>query len=305
MTSANGEKRPRVERRALDGWICLDKPSDMTSTQAVGKVRWLFNAEKAGHAGTLDPLATGILPIAFGEATKTIPVVQDGEKEYAFTVKWGEETTTDDAEGPAVARSDLRPTPAEIAAVLPRFTGVIAQRPPNFSAIKVDGERAYDLARGGAPVELEARDIIVRTLVLTSAEPDHAQFLARCGKGAYVRSLARDIGRAMGCYGHVIALRRTRVGPFTLADASADAVETAQAAEAALRPIVAGLAEWPCIPTTRDGAASLRRGQKLLLRGDAPLEGAQAWVSCLGDPVAIGAVEGGHFVSSRVLNAKG
>src|SRR5579863_8834291 len=184
--------RPRIERRALDGWICLDKPLGLTSTQAVGRLRFLLRAEKAGHAGTLDPLATGILPIAFGEATKTIPIVQDGEKEYAFTVKWGEETTTDDAEGPVVARSDMRPTPAEIAAVLPEFTGWIAQRPPSFSAIKVDGERAYDLARGGAPVELAAREIDIRSLDLVHAEPGQAQFLARCGKGAYVRSLARD-----------------------------------------------------------------------------------------------------------------
>ena len=304
MSGGKGRQGPRIERRALDGWICLDKPLGLTSTQAVGRLRFLLRAEKAGHAGTLDPLATGILPIAFGEATKTIPIVQDGEKEYAFTVQWGEETATDDAEGPVVARSDSRPTAADILSVLPDFTGWIAQRPPSFSAIKVDGERAYDLARSGQAVELEAREIDIRSLDLTHSEPGQAEFLARCGKGAYVRSLARDIGRALGCYGHVVALRRTRVGPFSLANSSADAVESGEAAEAALKPVVAGLTDLPCIPTTRDGAAGLRRGQKLLLRGDAPPEGALAWVSCLGEPVAIGAVEGGHFVSSRVLNSR-
>src|SRR5579862_2362544 len=149
---------PRSTRLEVNGWVILDKPYAMTSTHAVSQLKRVYNGKKAGHAGTLDPLATGILPIAFGEATKTIPIVQDGEKEYAFTVKWGEETTTDDAEGPVVARSDMRPSPAEIAAVLPNFTGLIAQRPPSFSAIKVDGERAYDLARGGQAVELAARE---------------------------------------------------------------------------------------------------------------------------------------------------
>ncbi len=296
---------PRIERRALDGWICLDKPLGLTSTQAVGRLRFLLKALKAGHAGTLDPLATGILPIAFGEATKTIPIVQDGEKEYAFTVKWGEETATDDSEGAVTLRSDSRPSTGEIEAVLPRFTGLIDQRPPDFSAIKVDGERAYDLARGGQAVELAERKILVRSLTLTGEEPGLAHFSARCGKGAYVRSLARDIGRALGCHGHVVALRRTRVGPFSLENSSADAVESAEAAERALKPLSAGLTELPRIAIDRDGAAVLRCGQRLLLRGDAPGEGETAYVTCLGEPVAIGWVEGGHFVSSRVINASG
>jgi tRNA pseudouridine55 synthase len=206
-----GAKRPagpRVERRAVDGWICLDKPLGLTSTQAVGRLRFLLRAEKAGHAGTLDPLATGVLPIAFGEATKTVPIVQAGEKEYEFTVQWGVETATDDAEGEPTASSDRRPSPAEIAAILPRFTGLIQQRPPSFSAIKVDGARAYDLARAGAPAELEPREIAIHALALVGATPDTARFAARCGKGAYVRALRRRRRERRGGGGGVAANNR-------------------------------------------------------------------------------------------------
>ena len=305
MRGAKRPAGPKIERRALDGWICLDKPLGLTSTQAVGRLRFLLRAEKAGHAGTLDPLATGVLPIAFGEATKTVPIVQAGEKEYEFTVQWGIQTSTDDAEGAPTATSERRPSPAEIEAILPRFTGLIQQRPPSFSAIKVDGARAYDLARDGAPPELEAREIAIHSLALVGVTADSARFAARCGKGAYVRALARDMGQTLGCFGHVTALRRTRVGPFSVSEASADAVESAEAAERALRPIVDGLSELARIPVDRDGAAVLRRGQQLLLRGPGPGEGEAAYVSCFGEPVAIGVVEGGHFVSSRVLNARG
>ena len=199
----------------VHGWVVLDKPAGMTSTQAVGAIKRLFEAQKAGHAGTLDPLATGILPIALGEATKTVPFAVDGEKAYRFTVRFGAETDTDDAEGEVVRTSDALPARPAIEALLPRFTGEIMQVPPQFSAIKVDGDRAYDLARDGEEVVLEPREVMIEDLYLIDM-PDAATavFEARCGKGTYVRALARDMGRALGCFGHVIELRRTRVGSF-------------------------------------------------------------------------------------------
>ena len=205
----------RKKGNPVHGWLVLDKPLNMTSTQAVGYVRRMFNAQKAGHAGTLDPLATGILPIAFGEATKTVPYAVDGEKAYRFTVKWGAETATDDAEGEVTQTSGERPLRAEIEALLPRFIGEIMQVPPQFSAIKVDGERAYDLARDGEVVKLEARPVVIERLEMVDMPAaDASVFEAECGKGTYVRAIARDMGRLLGCFGHVIALRRTRVGPF-------------------------------------------------------------------------------------------
>src|SRR5438552_4415688 len=208
------------ERRDVHGWIVLDKPVGMTSTHAVGVVKHLFQAKRAGHAGTLDPLASGCLPIALGEATKTVPFVMDGRKTYRFTVRWGEERDTDDAEGRVVETSSARPTADHIRALLPRFTGTIAQVPPRFSAIKVDGERAYDLAREGETVELAPRPVDIHRLELVETpDPDHTVLEAECGKGTYVRSLARDMGRALGCLGHVSALRRTSVGPFQEDDA--------------------------------------------------------------------------------------
>src|SRR6516162_7976754 len=213
-----GRRREKPQTRStrveINGWINLDKPTGVSSTQAVGRLKFLFNAKKAGHAGTLDPLASGVLPVAFGEATKTVPIVQDGVKAYRFQVRWGQESATDDAEGEIVARSDRRPAPAEIEAPLPRFAGAILQTPPMFSAIRIDGARAYDLAREGESFEIQPRPINVYRLDLISAERDGAVMEAECGKGAYVRAIARDLGRALGCYGHVIELRRTRVGPF-------------------------------------------------------------------------------------------
>src|SRR6476661_2784182 len=200
---------PRKNRVDVHGWIVLDKPVGMTSTHAVAAVRRLFNAKKAGHAGTLDPLASGILPLAFGEATKTVPYVVDGEKAYSFTVKWGEETDTDDSEGRVTATSEIRPSEEAILAALPRFTGVIEQVPPKYSAIKIDGERAYDLARDGEVVELKSRPVEIYALTLTSRDEGSASFAAECGKGTYVRAIARDLGRKLGCLGHVTALRRT------------------------------------------------------------------------------------------------
>jgi tRNA pseudouridine55 synthase len=300
------EKREqrRSTRVEVNGWVCLDKPVGLTSTQAVAQVKYLFNAKKAGHAGTLDPLASGVLPIALGEATKTVSIVQDGVKVYRFGVKWGAETDTDDAEGRVVAVSDLRPDTPAILAQLPRFIGVISQVPPIYSAIKIAGERAYDLAREGAEIVMAPREVVVHRLELVSSEADMAIFEAECGKGTYVRAIARDLGRLLGCCGHVVLLRRTRVGPFIgdRAVALESLVETPGCRAAALAPIDAGLAELTCVPVDRDGAATLRRGQKLLMRGGhAPGEG-PAYASCFGAPIAFGAVEAGYFVSTRVFN---
>jgi len=305
-----GRKHEKAQKRTsrvdIDGWVNLDKPTGVSSTQAVGRLKFLFNARKAGHAGTLDPLASGVLPVAFGEATKTVPVVQDGAKAYRFRVRWGEESATDDAEGEIVARSDQRPAPAEIEALLPRFVGAILQTPPTFSAIRIDGARAYDLARGGESFKIEPRPINIYRLDLISAEPDAAVLEAECGKGAYVRAIARDLGRALGCYGHVIELRRTRVGPFS-ADAAVGLDRLADDADLKARALLslqAGLAEIPLFPVDRAGAATLRRGQKLLLRGPAPMQG-PAYADCFGTPIAFGVVEDGYFVSSRVFNLAG
>ncbi|MFO1150136.1 MAG: tRNA pseudouridine(55) synthase TruB [Alsobacter sp.] len=296
---------PRRNRVDVHGWIVLDKPVGMTSTHAVSAVRRLLNAKKAGHAGTLDPLASGILPLAFGEATKTVPYVVDGEKAYRFTVKWGEETDTDDSEGRVVAASEARPSEAEIRAALPRFVGVIEQVPPRFSAIKIDGERAYDLARDGEAVELKSRPVEIYALELVERDEGSATFAAECGKGTYVRAIARDMGRALGCLGHVTALRRTRVGPFSLDDTVTwKALEEAgEAAHEALLPVEGGLTELPCVVMNRDAAARIRRGQSVILRGrDAPAEGGPVYASCGGVVVAVGMVERGEFVPVRVFN---
>ncbi|MDB5509162.1 MAG: tRNA pseudouridine(55) synthase TruB [Hyphomicrobiales bacterium] len=295
---------PRSNRVDVNGWFILDKPVGMTSTHAVARLKRIYNAKKAGHAGTLDPLASGLLPIAFGEATKTVPFVQDGEKAYRFTVRWGIETDSDDSDGKVVQTSERRPGPDQIVAALPRFTGTIMQVPPAFSAIKVNGERAYDMARDGEVVELAARPITINSLDLVSCDDDEAVFEARCGKGTYVRAIARDLGRALGCLGHVTALRRTRVGPFSEMDGCslAELEAEPQTAFDLLRPVEAGLSEVPCVVVDRDGAARLRRGQSLLLRGrDAPFEGS-AYASCGGVVVAFGVVEQGELVPSRVFN---
>jgi tRNA pseudouridine55 synthase len=296
----------RSTRVEVDGWVNLDKPVGISSTQAVGRLKFLFNAKKAGHAGTLDPLASGVLPVAFGEATKTVPIVQESAKAYRFRVRWGEESATDDAEGEIVARSDRRPSPAEIEALLPRFVGFIEQTPPTYSAIKIGGARAYDLARDGESFAIAARSIHVYRLELVCADANSAVLEAECGKGAYVRSIARDLGRALGCYGHVVELRRTRVGPF-LADAAVPLdrlPDDADLMTRAMLPLQAGLAELAMLPVDRNGAAILRRGQSLLLRGDAPPEG-PAWAACFGTPVAFGVIGDGYFVSTRVFNTKG
>jgi tRNA pseudouridine55 synthase len=295
---------PRSNRVEINGWFILDKPVGMTSTHAVSRLKRIYNAKKAGHAGTLDPLASGLLPVAFGEATKTVPFVQDGEKAYRFTVRWGIETDSDDSDGKIVQTADHRPGPDQIEAALPRFTGTIMQAPPAFSAIKVNGERAYDMARDGEIVELAARPVTINSLEMIASTDDDAVFEARCGKGTYVRAIARDLGRALGCLGHVTALRRTRVGPFTEVDACslADIEGSLDSIFEYLRPVEAGLTEVPCVVVDRDGASRLRRGQSLLLRGrDAPSEG-HAYAACGGVVVAFGIVEHGELVPSRVFN---
>ena len=222
-------RRGKRKGRPVSGWLVLDKPVGMGSTEAVSKVKWLFEAEKAGHAGTLDPLASGMLPIALGEATKTVPYVMDGTKVYRFAVAWGEERTTDDLEGPVSRSSASRPDEAAIRALLPRYTGVILQVPPLFSAIKIEGERAYDLARDGETFEIPPREVEIDRLDLVETTPEgHAVLEVECGKGTYVRSLARDMGRDLGCFGHVAWLRRVEVEPFTEDElVSLDALEAA------------------------------------------------------------------------------
>jgi tRNA pseudouridine55 synthase len=298
----------RKKGNPVHGWVVLDKPMGMTSTQAVGAVRRLFEAQKAGHAGTLDPLATGILPIALGEATKTVPFAVDGEKAYRFTMRFGVETDTDDAEGKVVRTSDVLPTLEAIESVLPDFTGEISQVPPAFSAIKVDGERAYDLARAGEDVVLEPRWIVVEDLRLVDM-PDAATAVleAECGKGTYVRALARDIGRVLGSAGHVIALRRTRVGPFD-EQMSVQLAALHDAAEAGdigrlLQPVEAALDDLPGLSVSSGDAASLSRGQAVLVRGrDAPVLNGAAYAHFKGRILALGELEKGAFRPTRVFN---
>lgn len=300
----------RKQGKAVSGWLILDKPAGMTSTQAVGAVRHLFDARKAGHAGTLDPLATGILPIALGEATKTVPYAVEGEKGYRFTVRWGVETDTDDAEGRTVSASASRPEPGAIEALLPQFTGEILQTPPAYSAIKIDGARAYDLARAGEVVELEARPVCIDMLKLVeSPSADTAVFEARCGKGTYVRAIARDMGRALGCLGHVIALRRTRVASFLEADAvpmealRAAAEEGEAAALHLLLPVEAALSELAVLNVGQSDAARLLRGQAVLIRGrDAPTATGPTYATCKGHLIAVGRIERGELHPHRVFN---
>lgn len=263
-------KQRRKKGRPVSGWIILDKAYDFGSTEAVSKLKWLFQAQKAGHAGTLDPLATGVLPIAFGEATKTVPYVMDATKRYRFTAKWGEATSTDDREGEVIATSDKRPSRAEIESVLPRFTGTIEQTPPQFSAVKIGGERAYDLAREGKTVEIEKRQIDIHELTLVDIpDADCAVFEAVTGKGAYVRALVRDMAVALGTQGHVSELRRTAVGPFRAEDgvtiADLEKLETPEARDAALLPIDAALSGLPQAAVGGPEADRLKRGQPAVI----------------------------------------
>jgi tRNA pseudouridine55 synthase len=254
----------------VSGWICLDKPYDLTSTHAVGRVRRLFNAQKAGHAGTLDPLATGILPIALGEATKTVPFMVDADKTYRFTIAWGRTTATFDREGETTDSSDVRPERAAIEAALPAFVGRIEQVPPAYSAIKVDGERAYDLARAGEEVVLAARTVTIHGLrVIDIPDPDHVELEMDCGKGTYVRAIVRDLAIMLGACGHVSALRRTRVGPFT--EDRAIGLEMLEdfghkaAHLEALLPVETALDDIPELAVTAEDAFRLKQGRPIVL----------------------------------------
>ena len=293
-------------KRAISGWVVLNKPYDMTSTQAVGKVRWLYGAAKAGHAGTLDPLATGILPIALGEATKAVPQVQDGTKVYRFAIKWGSATTTDDAEGVVVATSDVRPERAALEAVLPDFTGTILQRPPIYSALKVDGERAYDLARAGEAVDLPPREIEVDAITLVEHGREQSILEVSCGKGTYVRALARDIAEVLGTRGHVSMLHRAAVGPFHDGDAlTIDQLESLplEARDALLKPVAAGFADLPEIRLDAQQATAVRHGNPVLLTGaGSPIALDECWASFKGEVLATGWVEFGQFKCRRVFN---
>ena len=310
------KKQFRRDKRDVHGWVVLDKPVGMTSTHAVSIIKRLFSAKRCGHAGTLDPLASGALPIAMGEATKTVPFVMDGRKHYRFTVRWGEERDTDDAEGRVTEASNKRPTLDEIESHLPAFTGSIQQVPPRYSAIKIEGERAYDLARDGEVVELKARPVeITRLAVVEVPDADHAVLEAECGKGTYVRAVARDLGRALGCFGHVSALRRTSVGPFgpetmiLLEDLEA-LCHRAAAGEGsladALMPVETALDDIPAVAVSRADAARLHRGQAVLLRGrDAPIVHGPVHVTVEGQLLALAEFDHGEIVPKRVFNLAG
>jgi tRNA pseudouridine55 synthase len=299
----------------IHGWLVLDKPQGMTSTQAVSRVRHLYGAQKAGHAGTLDPLATGVLPIAFGEATKTVPFAVEGNKQYRFTVRFGAATDTDDADGTIVATSDRRPTLPEIEAALPSFVGEISQVPPRYSALKVGGARAYDLARDEEDFELAARPALIESLTLIDMpDPDHGVIEARCGKGTYVRALARDLGIALGSLAHVTELRRTRVGPF----AEEAAISLAKLQElghsaagrdallSVLQPVETALDDIPALAIGGQDAARLKRGQPVLLRGrDAPILKGPVYATSRGTLVAVGEVSQGELRPTRVFNLPG
>ncbi|MBO6724882.1 MAG: tRNA pseudouridine(55) synthase TruB [Rhizobiaceae bacterium] len=310
--------------RTVSGWVVFDKPVGMGSTEAVSKVKWLFNAAKAGHAGTLDPLASGMLPIALGDATKTVPYVMDGAKVYRFTVAWGEERSTDDLEGEATKTSAKRPSEADIRALLPQFTGVIMQAPPQFSAIKIDGERAYDLAREGEAIDIPAREVEIGRLdIVDMPDAAHTVFEIECGKGTYVRSLARDMGRELGCYGHIADLRRVEVDPFTpeqlvtlkeLEEASPErelgeddrplppAPDAFGALDALLLDTGAALSFLPQVILSDDAARKVRLGNPAIVRGaGAPIEADDACAVARGRLVALGAIEAGMFHPRRVF----
>jgi len=307
--------KPRKPKgRPISGWLILDKPVDFGSTEAVSKIKWLYKAEKAGHAGTLDPLASGMLPIALGDATKTVPYVMDGRKIYEFTVSWGEERATDDLEGDVTESSDKRPSEQQIRDILPRYIGTISQVPPQFSAIKIAGERAYDLAREGEAVEIPSREVdIFRLTLLACPDADTAHFEVECGKGTYVRALARDFGRELGCYGHVSGLRRTFVAPFAeeamvpLADLVAleaieDMDERLAALDALLIDTCEALSALPHLVINDDQAHRLKMGNPILVRGrDAPIAESEAYATARGKLVAIGEIGQGEFRPKRVF----
>jgi tRNA pseudouridine55 synthase len=291
----------------IDGWVVLDKPEGLGSTPAVSRVRRLFGAQKAGHGGTLDPLASGVLPIALGEATKTVPFVMDGRKEYRFTLRFGEARSTEDREGEVTATSEARPDDSAIAAALPAFLGEIEQMPPVFSALKVDGRRAYDLARAGETVELKPRRVLIERLeFLGRPDRDHADFVVGCGKGTYIRSLGRDLALALGTVGHLSMLRRTAAGPFTEAAAISlpklEALGHIPALFGALAPVATALDDIPALAVTEAQADRLRQGQPVLLTRDAPPSGALVRAEAGDRLVALVRSDGAALQPVRVFN---
>ncbi|MAZ83633.1 MAG: tRNA pseudouridine(55) synthase TruB [Hoeflea sp.] len=311
-------RRGKKKGRPVAGWLILDKPWDFGSTEAVGKIRWLFKADKAGHAGTLDPLASGMLPIALGDATKTVPYVMDGNKVYRFTATWGEERTTDDLEGEVSETSDKRPTRAEIEAVIPDYMGVIEQVPPRFSAVKIGGERAYDIARDGEEVEIPSREVeIHRFDIVDCPDENTTVFEVECGKGTYVRALARDIGRQLGCLGHVSELRRVAVEPFsedqlvpletlTALEEIEDQDERLAALDKYLIDIGEALSMLPRLEVSSDQAQRIRMGNPVIVRGrDAPIACDEICAFQAGRLVALGEVAGGEFHPRRVFSGAG
>jgi len=291
----------------VDGWLILDKPAGLTSTDCVTRTKRLFNAQKAGHAGTLDPMATGVLAIAFGEATKTVPYAMDSAKTYRFTARWGAATDTDDAEGKVIGTSDVRPTTEAIRAALPAFTGIIMQTPPAYSAVKIAGERAYDLAREGERVELQAREAeILRLEIVGTPSSDETELEMDCGKGTYVRAVVRDLGKALGTLGHVTALRRTRVGAFTLASAipleALMELGYSDAAKRHLHPVETALDDIPALSIGEADAAKIRSGQAAPVRGPA-FATAEALLKDAGDepPVVLLKVPSGRLVALAEL----
>ncbi len=296
----------RGSGRPVHGWLILDKPAGPTSAAMVAKAKWALGAAKAGHAGTLDPAATGLLAIALGEATKTVPYVVDARKAYRFAVRWGAATTTDDAAGAVIDRCEARPDAAAIRAALPAFTGDILQVPPQVSAVKVAGERAYDRARAGEASELAARPLHVERLeLIATPDADIAVLEMVCGKGGYVRSVARDLGAALGCLGHVAELRRLWSGPFDLG-AAMDAATLERLArspelDARVLPVAAGLAGLPELTAPPTAAAALRHGAAVPLDAPGLAPGAVAWASADGLPLAVGEWRAGAFRPARVF----
>ena len=294
-------------RNKVDGWVVLDKPLGLGSTSAVGRVRWLFGAAKAGHGGTLDPLATGVLPIALGEATKTVPFVMDGRKEYRFTLRFGEARSTEDAEGEVTATSASRPTDEAIRAALPAFVGEIQQTPPAFSALKIGGQRAYDLARAGETVELKPRTVAIERLELLSRpDADHADFVVGCGKGTYIRSLGRDLALALRTVGYLSALRRTVAGPFreegAISLSKLEALGHIPPLLGALAPVATALDDIPALALTEAQADRLRQGQPVFLTRDAPPSGALVRAECGQKLVALVRSDGASLQPVRVFN---
>ena len=293
--------------RDVSGWLVVNKPAGITSTAVVNKVKWAFEAKKAGHAGTLDPAATGVLAVALGEATKTVPYITDALKCYRFTVAFGASTTTDDAEGAVIATSALRPADGAIAQALAAFRGEIQQTPPQFSAVKIDGARAYDLAREGEVVDIAPRALWVESLDMTARpDADHVELEMVCGKGGYVRSVARDLGAALGCLGHVQRLHRVWSGPFEATDGitleQIDALARTEALDAWLRPLEQGLADLPQLPATAEGAARLRNGNPGMVISSDVDYGDEAWASYQGKAVAVGVYKAGELHPTRVFN---